>query len=537
MELHRVHSVKQTSMAATGLPLELQQQIFSFLDPRSFNAARAVCRYWHYASQDSVTLEKQLRKLPILPQPNARESSAGEMLKLFDDAAHTLMLGMHVKREQDTQGGLDGPSKQWFHSGPHVCATTNGTRTVTINNRQICLYDTTVTPFKLISKRPINDLKETVGSGPWLKISPLTNSDLALSSDGTLLAIAQDRTVQIYDLLADSDSFTVNQYISSASGHYICGLSFEQNDHVLRVQLSGRGVVLYCGAPPSEEKSSGKADMEHWKSKNGLRHTMLDSHILTVPEDTTKATSTDPSARLSGLQLLKPFQSGYLFAAQRHGGGQSSHYVLGHVRTSAPHNTTAPIAEPNSVSILAKLESFLSGWDYTLHCLKNAETGFGLWETTPSAHEHHPSFALAPQANLLVLAERDKKCVRPSPIAQLYAYRVPTESQMIKSIAAQQQQREGKWASLASFLDKVEASQGQRKRRISMKYDDFEASEARLSKTQFTIGRVPICLGTIAGELTKLEFDEEAVWEDEGRKHVLSVETADASKRWEMLEL
>ena len=105
---------------------------------------------------------------------------------------------------------------------------------------------------------------------------------------------------------------------------------------------------------------------------------------------------------------------------------------------------------------------------------------------------------------------------------------------MIKSISAQQQQREGKWASLASFLDKVEASQGQRKRRISMKHDDFEA---RLSKTEFTIGRVPICLGTIAGELTKLEFDEEAVWEDEGRKHVLSVETADASKRWELLEL
>ena len=58
-----------------------------------------------------------------------------------------------------------------------------------------------------------------------------------------------------------------------------------------------------------------------------------------------------------------------------------------------------------------------------------------------------------------------------------------------------------------------------------------------MSKTEFTIGRVPICLGTIAGELTKLEFDEEAVWEDEGRKHVLSVETADASKRWELLEL
>jgi hypothetical protein len=535
MELHRVHSVKQTSIAATSLPLELQQQIFTFLDPRSFNAARSVCRYWHFASQDSVILEKQLRKLPILPQPNARESNAGELLKLFDDAAHTLMLGMQVNREKPTQGTLDVPSRQWFHSGPHVCATTNGTRTVTINDRQIALYDTTVMPFRLISKRPINDLKETVGSGPWLKISPLTNSDLALSSDGTLLAIAQERTIQIYDLLADSDSFTVNQYISSASGHYISGLNFEENDHVLRVQLSGRGAVLYCGAPAADRKSTVKADIEHWKSKSGLRHTLLDSHILTVPHDEkVTTTSTDQSARLSGLQLLKPFQSGYLFAAQRHGGGQSSHYVLGHLRASTPHNTAAPVAEPSSVTILAKLESFLSGWDFTLHCLKNAETGFGLWETTPSAHEHHPSFALAPQANLLVLAERDKKRVRPSPLAQLYAYRLPSESQMRKTIASQLQQREGKWAGLASFLDKLEASQGDRRRRISMKHDDFEA---RIQKNEFKIGRVPICLGTIEGELTEMKFHEDAAWHGEGRKHVLSVATADASKRWELLDM
>lgn len=152
MELHRVHSVKQTSMAATSLPLELQQQIFTFLDPKSFNAARSVCRYWHFASQDSVILERQLRKLPILPQPDARQSSAGELLKLFDDAAHTLMLGMQVKQEKAMQGTMDVPCRQWYHSGPHVCATTNGSRTVTINDRQIALYDTTVTPFKLISK-------------------------------------------------------------------------------------------------------------------------------------------------------------------------------------------------------------------------------------------------------------------------------------------------------------------------------------------------------------------------------------------------
>lgn len=530
MELHRVHSVKQTAMAATSLPLELQQQIFSCLDARSFYAARSVCRYWHFASQDSVTLEKQLRKLPILPQPNARQSTAGELLRLFNDASHMLMLGMEVKRGPDSPGSMEPPHQQGFQSGPRICSTTNGSRTVTLNDRQIALYDTSVSPSKLISTRPINDLKETVGSGPWLKISPPANHDLALSSDGTLLAIAQERTIQIYDLLADPDSFTVNQYITSASGHYICGLDFEQNDHVLRVQLSGKGAVLYCGAPPADSKSDVKANMDHWKSKSGLRHTLLDSHVISMPEEDTTA---DQSARISGLQLLKPFQSGYLFAAQRHGGGNSSHYILGHIRTSQPDNKTALVAEPSSVTVLSRLESFLSAWDYTLHCLKNASTGFGLWENMPSAHEHHPSFALAPHANLLVLAESDKKRVRPSPMAQLYAYRVPTEAQMTETIAVKLRQREGKWASLASFLDRLEADQGAKQRRISMKHDDFEE---RAPKPDFKTGRVPVSLGTIEGKLTDMKFEQDAVAEAQGRKHVFTVSTADTSKTWELFD-
>jgi hypothetical protein len=37
--------------------------------------------------------------------------------------------------------------------------------------------------------------------------------------------------------------------------------------------------------------------------------------------------------------------------------------------------------------------------------------------------------------------------------------------------------------------------------------------------------------------LTEIKFDEEATWAGEGRKHVLSVATADASKRWELLDM
>jgi len=542
MELHRVHSAKQTAMAATSLPLELQQQVFSFLDTRSFYAARNVCRYWRYASLDAITLEKQLRKLPILPTPNARQSTPTQLMKLFDEAAHTLMLGMEVRRQTDRLGSMTTAFQHGFFAGPRVCATSSGSRTVTLNDRKIALYDTSSSPPTLISQRTINDLKETVGNGPWLKVSPPASHDLALSSDGRLLAIAQERTIQIYDLLSDPDSFSVNEYIGSASGHYICGLAFEQNDHVLRVQLSGKGNVLYCGTPPADEKSKKCADLEHWKSKSGLKLTFLDSHIMTLSENDS---GSDRTARLSGLQLLRPFQSGWLFGAQRHGGGESSHYVLGHIRASVPHHATALKIEPGSATILARLESFLSSWDYTLNCSAGSDSGLGIWDNMPSAHEHHPNFSLSPDGSMLVVAEKDKKRVRPSPVSQLFLYRLPSAESMTQTLLAQARQRQGKWASLASFLDRLEAQQGPRRRRISMKHDDFEAGpidrdvsgDHRKGKKEYKIGRVPLCLGTTQGVLTRMKFEDALMNGDEGTRQVLSVSTAEATRTWELLDL
>jgi len=541
MELHRVHSVQQTSMAATSLPLELQQQVFSFLDTRSFYAARNVCRYWRFASVDATTLEKQLRKLPILPPPSARQSTPADLIKLFSEAARTLLLGMQVRRRPDSPGSMTTAFQHGFFAGPRICATSNGLRTVTLNDRKIALYDTSCNPPKLLSQRTINDLKETVGNGPWLKVSPAANHELALSSDGRLLAIAQERTIQIYDLLADQDSFTVNEYISSASGHYVCGLDFEQRDHVLRVKLSGRGNVLYCGTPPKEQ-SIGSADLAHWKSRNGLKHTFLDSHIMTLSENDS---GSDHTARLSGLQLLQPFQSGWLFAAQRHGGETSSHYVLGHIRASVPHNTTALKIEPGSATILARLESFLSSWDYTLNSSAASDSDLGVWENMPSAHEHHPNFALSPGGTMLMLAEQDKKRVRPNPTSQLFLYRLPSPETMRQTLLSQTRQRKDKWASLATFLERLENQQGARRRRISMKHGDFEARplkqdqvlDHRQSEKEYKIGRVPMCLGTTAGALTSLVFREALDGPDEGRKHVLSVSTAEATRTWDLVEI
>lgn len=525
--LERVLTVHQSSMGSTRLPLELQQQVFSYLDARSFWATRNVCKWWRFASVESVTLAKQLQKLPIVPSVDARRSSPRELQDLFLEAAYTLMLGVRVEREADEDGSFSAQKQMGLLPGPQISATRSGDCTVTINDRTIALFDTTGNTPRVLTQRRLNDLKETVGNGPWLKVTPTSYHELALSSDGRLLAIAQERTIQIYDLSAEPDSFTVNEYISSAAGHYICGLDFEQNDHTLRVRLSGKGAVLYLGTPPADSKSERKADIEHWKSKSGLRHVFLDSNLISLPASY-NGESVDTSPRFSGLQLLQPFENGYLFGAQKHGGDMSSHYILGHVRCSALCTSTPclPLSvEPESVVILSRLESFLSAWDYTLNG-SSGDSGMGLWENMPSCHEHHPSYALSKDMRTFVLAERDKKRIRPVPLSQLFVYRLPGVSRLRKSLQEEEQKRTVWRSPAASFLDRLE---GNGRNAVTDK-------SAR-PEQKHSVGRIPLCLSTIQGVVYELKLDEVDTGESPGNTIMLTASAAETSKRWMLSQM
>ncbi|KAI6910584.1 hypothetical protein D0867_10172 [Hortaea werneckii] len=554
--LERVLTVHQSSMGSTRLPLELQQHVFSYLDPKSFWAARNVCKWWRFASVDAVTLARQLRKLPILPPADAGQLTPHEMHDLFAEASYTLMLGMQVKRGADEEGTMTAPQRQGFFAGPRVTATSSGTRTVTINDRMIALFDTAGDTPRLLTQRPLNDLKETVGNGPWLKVTPSSYHELALSSDGNLLAIAQERTIQIYDLSAEPDSFTVNEYIPSAAGHYICGLDFEQNDHVLRVRLSGKGAVLYLGTPPldsvskSEQQQQQKADIWHWKSKAGLRHVFLDSTLLSLRSNHTsgsESTSTEPDARLSGIQLLRSFEQGYLLGAQKHGRKESSHYVLAHVQCSSPSSTTTtdpsftssspPTVEPTTITLLARLESFLSGWDYTLNGTSDSSSssssgGMGRWENMPSCHEHHPSYALSADMRLLVLAERDKKRIRPVQLSQLFVYRLPGEVRLGERLRRQRREERKDGGGVAGSLPSDAGDEVLR---------EWEAKKGR---KKHAVARIPLCLSTIQGAVNELRLVEErgplSCHEEEeeegnvgaGKSAVLTALAWDAAKKW-----
>lgn len=494
-------------MAATGLPLELQQQIFSLLDSRSFHAARSVCRWWRYASLNYTTLSDQLQKLPIRPAIDIKATSPQELQLLINQAGHRLMFGLQVSREQEVFGTLQSAWK--LPVRPKMAASSDGTKMVTIYDRTVTLFDVSGSNPTSLLQRPLNGLVGNVSMEEclWARVTALSRHELALSSDGRLLAIALHQTIQIYDLSKNGDIEPVNGHLKQARGDCISAIEFEQDNHTLRVCLSGQGAVLYLGSP--ENAGTVLADMSHWRSKLGLQHAFLNSVLLTMNSDTPS------TAQIAGIQLLRPLKGGYLFGAQKHRGGASSRYLLGHMKCFTDPRTLIFTAEHGSVTELASLESFLSSFDYASNKLFG--TGMGGWDNMPCAHEHHSRFGLS--GDLLVVAERDKKSVRSLPNwTQLFVYRIPSQrvmSQMLENVDAQRDKK-----------PRVSAAQ--------------EAGPSVPSEVEVihapthTVARIPLCLGRVPGRIRDIQLVKTSL--EKQPAYTLKVMTEEATRVWNLVD-
>lgn len=514
--LERILTFSRNTMPAASLPLELQQEIFSYLDSRSFYAARKVCRWWYLASFDSVTLARQLQKLPIKPTVISRETEPRELHRLFNEASQKLLLGVRLNEREDATDSLPCRSKTRVHAGPKVSAVSRGNKTVTINDGHFALFDTTREPPEVLLQRPLRNMIAVARQIPWLQIAPAASPALALSSDGGLLAVAQERTIQIFELSTSAKDETMCRTIASAAGHYIKGMDFEQNDRVLRVQLSGKGVVLYFGTPTPSNDAMEPATTDFWSSRAGLRHLFLDSSLLQL---SAAAGAEQFQARLAGLQLLRPFADGFLFAAQKHGGNESSHYLYGHVKCSRPTEGLPIAAEPDSVMELARLESYLSAWDFVKD---DGDDGMGRWDDMPSAHEHHPKFAISDDGGLLLLAEREKKHVRHVNWTQVFLYSVPSLLRVEELLRDGVIRTQVRWKRLAKFLSESREA-------------GAEAGETTgLVKPKPVVARLPISIGTLEGEAKDVHFErhEAAGFGSYG----IMVATEETRKSWQLIE-
>ena len=323
-----------------------------------------------------------------------------------------LLLGMRVA----TQLALTRPLSELIQE-PKIAASEDRRRAVTLENRRITLYDTTSSEARAISQRSINDLKTAVGGGPWFKCAPTSVHELALSSSGNLLAIALDRTIQIYDLTAGEDAWPVSSYISSAAGHYIAGLQFQHNDSLLRVQLSNKGAVLYLGTPQDSVQG-----LQHWLGKGGLKHAFLDSSKAVLRP----LSHTGVSGSLAGLQLLRPFENGWLVAAQKRCATSRSHdYCIGHVAISEldQHVATAQ----KLISILVTLSCSV---DFT----PMPETVHDIWQGLPSGFLHHLQFSMSQDNSLLAVSEDASVPAHTGISSRVFVYRLPDIRRMASQL-------------------------------------------------------------------------------------------------------
>jgi hypothetical protein len=417
--------------------------------------------------------------LPIEPTTWVKKADSKRRESVYDEAARALMLGMRVKASASADDSLSARLDK-----TKLALSKDGKRAVSLHDRTITHYDTTTSEPTVISTRPINDLRTAIGGGPWFKCSPTSMYELALSSDGRMLAIALERTVQIYDLDTPADSWPVASYITSATGHYIAALDFEHNDSLLRVQLSNKGVVVYLGSP-----HEGKSGLEHWQDKGGLKHAFLDASKLSLPSSESVDGAPAVSQRLAGLQLLRPFASGWLVAAQKHATNlQSGSYCLVYVPFSQVHGHV--LTAERAVTVLEDLPVHLS--EHIQH----------LWHDLPSAHINHPHFALSPNNSLLAMSENNPSSTPTAPSSnRVFLYRLPSPEKLIDTLKPQH-----------PLLQKLDAEH----------------------EFKYQIKRLPTSLGSISGKI--LNFSFKSV--DDGANSPLAVTavTYTGAMTWTLLD-
>lgn len=243
-------------MAAASLPTELLQLVYNFLDPRDFYSARQVCRWWCQTSNDIIALSKQVNNLPIT---QSNDSAVRQDLNwyrvMFDKATYINMMGMRLEElENATTEYIKKSNKSKF------AVSLDGSRLAALDSGLLTVYDTTMEDLKTVHEQPTNSYKWMLGPGPWFKSAPNACFELAISADRSVVAIALERTIQIYKLGVLTTA-PVSKWLVPACGDYVVGVEFSYGDRLLRLQLS-KGHVVYLGQPDKDESDT----FAYWQS-------------------------------------------------------------------------------------------------------------------------------------------------------------------------------------------------------------------------------------------------------------------------------
>ena len=244
-------------------------------------------------------------------------------MEIFNSAAHMNLFGMREKISRLSKPLLL-PFAGIFTRVTALSADVQ--RLVSLNGGQLDIYDVVNgEELELVSHRSLVPLWTAAsramsdGVTGWMSLAPpQAKYLLALSSRGTLLAVALGRTIQIYNLNDDgSDSvesvLEIGSNVSTSAFGFttfrgmIEGLSFEDHDTLLRLEVGKEGQVTelsrvrYLGNPlPRSGSGNTKIEehdlMEYWKRCRN------DVYVDSV--ELSKTMRGDRNCMLRGLQLL-----------------------------------------------------------------------------------------------------------------------------------------------------------------------------------------------------------------------------------------
>ncbi|KAF2151255.1 hypothetical protein K461DRAFT_280045 [Myriangium duriaei CBS 260.36] len=376
-----------------SLPVELRQIILSELDPFSFQNTISTSRTWNEISRDTVVLRRQLNKLPLENRSRA------------DLQVHGLELLINAQQQAVSDLLLDAEIEVRPRGGSHdmleskIAISSDQLKVVTLEDRLLTLYSIQQHQnrriYRVLARRRLNDIRSPTKSGPVLRNAPSCVFELALAKDSNMVAVALDRSIQIYDMTR-GDEPPLATYVAAAGGHFITGLDFQCHDAALRLRLNKMGTVLYLGNTHQVE-AAGSAEFMDWKDCKGLEVTMLDSTSVRI-----LGSSREDTTNPAGLRLLNRVGRGWKFVAQR----SAMSYCIGWISDDAISQSRR---DPRGVEAEMVLD---------LSCTNSSVDGMtaegvAYWAEHPSGGaQTYPHFCLSPDRTLLVVTEEtdDPSC-------------------------------------------------------------------------------------------------------------------------------
>ncbi|KAI9924810.1 hypothetical protein ASPWEDRAFT_508022 [Aspergillus wentii DTO 134E9] len=307
---------------ATTLPSELVQLILLFTDAETYHSARVACSHWRHAASVPFMLKTILEQTPMsLPPIHLAEEEAWNTS--FNQIANLNLLG---QRNHITKTVSNREIPQGCTTTTALELSSDGKKLVALKGARVMIFDfgNESHHFEFALAQSLYPLWTSVcralttgGMGGFAVNQRSAKHQLAVSTNGNLVAVGLGKTIQIYDVSSKESIASPAEYIigeseavflSTPGPNYqepdgvIESLEFADNDTLLRV-VTGKETtanrpnrVQYLGNPSS--MTNNQSGLNYWQTN--INRIYLDSFALAL----SFREHDDEKTAFKGLRLL-----------------------------------------------------------------------------------------------------------------------------------------------------------------------------------------------------------------------------------------